>query len=415
MRQKHSSAIRTVLLNLAKPGAAGFLLIAFVLFAARPAVAQPSNGAATERDHGFQLLHEGKFAEAQQVFEKLITANPNDGVAQFGFGFALMATAKNIAGEAAQRQARLRARSALLRAKELGVQNDLLESAIAGIAPDGSETVSFSSRADVDKAMQQGEAAFTRGDYDQAIEAYQRALTLDPKLYTAALFIGDTYFQKKQIDDASRWYSRAIIIDPDRETAYRYWSDVLLKNGHVDEALSKAIEAIIAEPYNRASYVALSAWSQVTKVSIGHPHIVSPNATSTQGGATTLSIDPRTLNSADGSNEWLLYDLTRQAWRKGEFLKNYPNEKFYRHSLKEETAALRMVAEACAKDLQSGKVKTLEPQLDSLVQLNRLGMLEPYVLFAHPDEGISKDYPEYRKLNRDKLRRYWVEVAIVRG
>jgi len=291
----------------------------------------------------------------------------------------------------------------------------LLEAGIARIAPDGSETVAFSSRAEVDKAMQQGEAAYVRGDYDKAIEAYQSALTLDPKLYAAALFIGDTYSQKKQIDEAGRWYGRAIAIDPDRETAYRYWSDVLLKNGRVDEALTKAIEAIIAEPYNRASYAALSQWSQATKVSIGHPHIVSPNASSYEGGTITMSIDPRALNSNDGSNEWLLYDLTRQAWRKSEFLRNYPNEKFYRHSLKEETTALRMVAEACAKDLQAGKIKALEPQLDSLVQLNSVGLIEPYVLFAHSDEGIAKDYAEYRKFNRDKLKRYWMEVAIIKG
>jgi tetratricopeptide (TPR) repeat protein len=409
------SATETAFFNLAKIAREVFVLIGVTILAATLAAAQTPNNGAAERERGFQLLQEGKFAEAQQVFEKLIAANPNDGQAQFGFGFALTATSKNIADETARRQARVRARNALLRAKQLGVQNGLLEAGIASIAPDGGGTVTFSSRADVDKAMQEGEAAFARGDYDKAIAAYQRALSLDPKLYTAAVFIGDMYFQKKQVDEAGRWYGRAITIDPDRETAYRYWSDVLLKSGRMEEALGKAIEAIIAEPYNRTSYAALNQWSQVTKISIGHPRIVSPNASTYTGGTTTLSIDPRTLNSADGSNEWLLYDLTRQAWRKTEFLKNYPGEKFYRHSLKEETTALRLVAEACAKDLQSGKIKVLEPQLDSLVQLNGLGLIEPYVLFAHPDDGIAKDYVEYRKASRDKLKRYWLEVAIIKG
>ena len=408
------STRRNANLNLARVTST-LLLIGATILAAITAGAQTPNNGAAERERGFQLLQAGKFAEAQAVFEKLVAANPNDGEAQFGFGFSLVATSKNITDDAARRQARLRARNALLRAKQLGVQNNLLEAGIAGIAPDGGETATFSTREDVEKAMQQGEAAFTRGDYDKAIEAYQRALTLDPKLYTAALFTGDMYFHKKQIDEAGRWYGRAIAIDPDRETAYRYWSDVLLKDGRLDEALSKAIEAIVAEPYNRASYAALSQWSQATKVQLGHPHIDSPNASSYENGTTTLSVDPRSLNSSDGSNEWLLYDLTRQSWRKGEFLKNYPNEKFYRHSLKEETAALRLVAEACARDLQSGKVKVLEPQLDSLVQLHKAGLIEPYVLFAHSDEGIAKDYAEYRKTNRDKLKRYWLEVAIIRG
>jgi tetratricopeptide (TPR) repeat protein len=391
------------------------LLIGATILVATAATAQTPNPATAELERGFQLLQAGKFADAQAIFEKLAAANPNDGQAQFGLGFSLTATSKNIANEVTRRQVRVRARNALLRAKQLGVQNNLLEAGIASIAPDGGETATFSSREDVEKAMQQGEAAFTRGDYDKAIGAYQSALALDPRLYMAALFTGDMYFHKKQIDEAGRWYTRAIAIDPDRETAYRYWSDVLLKNGRVDEALSKAIEAIVAEPYNRASYAALSQWSQVTKVEIGHPHIDSPNASSYEGGTTTLSIDPRSLNSNDGSNEWLLYDLTRQSWRRSEFSKNYPNEKFYRHSLKEEATALRLVAEACAKDLQSGKIKVLEPQLDSLVQLNKTGLIEPYVLFAHSDEGIAKDYAEYRKINRDKLRRYWLEVAIIKG
>jgi hypothetical protein len=103
------------------------------------------------------------------------------------------------------------------------------------------------------------------------------------------------------------------------------------------------------------------------------------------------------------------------AWRKTDFFKTYPEEKFYRHSLKEEAAALRMVAEACSKDLKSGKVKTLEASLDSLVQLNDAGFLEAYILFAHPDAGIAKDYAAYRKINRDKLRRYWLQVAIIPG
>jgi len=73
------------------------------------------------------------------------------------------------------------------------------------------------------------------------------------------------------------------------------------------------------------------------------------------------------------------------------------------------------VAEACAKDVKSGKVKTLEPSLDSLVKLNDVGLLEAFILFARSDAGIARDYPAYRTTNRDKLRRYWLEVVIERG
>ena len=83
--------------------------------------------------------------------------------------------------------------------------------------------------------------------------------------------------------------------------------------------------------------------------------------------------------------------------------------------MKEEAAGLRMVAEACAKDVKSGKVKTLEPSLETLVKLNDAGLLEAFILFARPDQGIVKDYAAYRATSRDKLRRYWLEVAVIKG
>jgi hypothetical protein len=44
--------------------------------------------------------------------------------------------------------------------------------------------------------------------------------------------------------------------------------------------------------------------------------------------------------------------------------------------------------------------------------MNDNGLLKPYILFARPDQGITLDYAAYRKANREKLRRYWLEVAI---
>ena len=214
------------------------------------------------------------------------------------------------------------------------------------------------------------------------------------------------------LDAAGVWFAKAIAIDANRETAYRYWGDALDSQGKTTEARDKFVDAIVAEPFARSAYVGLTQWADRHKAVLRHPKIEPPNSMRTEGNQTTLTIDPRTLNSTDGSNEWLMYNLTRVAWSKGDFFKNYPDEKVYRHSLKEEAAALRMVAEFAAKDLKSGKVKSLEPSLAMLVKLNDDGFLEAYVLFAHPDQGIARDYESYRAANRDKLRRYWSEVVI---
>ena len=393
-----------------------------LMFAAVPrSFAQTDN--VRERQLAFELLRQGKFAEAQEKFEKLIAANPSDGDAHFGLGYSLIATSKNIKDENTRRQTRIRARNALLRAKELGVSDnlsDLLETGLAAIGPDGSETVSFSNDAAADQAMKEGEAAFARGDYDQAIEAYQRALKLQPKLYHAALFVGDAYFGKKQIDKAGEWYGRAIAIDPDRETAYRYWSDVLLKNNRMDEARAQAIEAIVAEPYNRMAYRGLIQWAQTNNISVTHPVIKQPepSMTSSSDGKnqTTITVDPKALDPKQGTKYyWSFYDLMRSTYP-AIFKKDYPNEPTYRHSLKEEASALRAVAEMVASDLKSGKLKSVDDEsLANLLKLHQADLIESYVLFARPDEAISRDYAAYRKTNRDKLKRYWADMAIAKN
>ncbi|MGI8544217.1 MAG: tetratricopeptide repeat protein [Aridibacter sp.] len=72
--------------------------------------------------------------------------------------------------------------------------------------------------------MIEGERAFTKGNYDEAIKLYGKALELDPKIYFAALFTGDMYLRKEEFDKAEIWYQKAIAIDPNIETAYRYWA-----------------------------------------------------------------------------------------------------------------------------------------------------------------------------------------------
>jgi len=395
------------------------LIIGFAVLLMSAAIqVRAQTGPETDRARALRLLHEGKFADAQQLLEKLAVANPSDGDLQFALGFSLLATSKNITDESARRRERVRARNLFLRAKQIGVSEtyaDLLDSSLASVPPDGGDPLRFSSNPEADKAMQEGEAAFTREDYDKAIAAYQKALTLDPKLYHAAVFLGDMYFQKRQIDKAGEWYQRAIAIDPDKETAYRYWSDVLLKNGRAEEARTQAIEAIVAEPYNRTAYNGLVQWARAANASLQHPRIDQPPRTmnsSTQGNQTTINIDPNAFPKEGPAHYWAFYDLTRAAYP-AKFKTDYPTEQAYRHSLKEEASALRVVAEMLASDLKSGKLKSVDdPSLANLSKLHQADLIEAYVLFARPDDGIARDYDTYRKTNRAKLRRYWAEFVI---
>jgi tetratricopeptide (TPR) repeat protein len=363
-----------------------------------------------ERKRALQLYDDFKLLEALPILEKLAEAKPNDAVVLERLGIALVAKAVTVDDEQERKRLRVRARKALLRSKELGNNSNLLQISLNALPEDGSNA-GFSNRKEVEDTMREGEAAFVKGDLDKAYAAYSRALLLDPKLYEAALFNGDVFYKKGELDKAGEWFARAVKIAPDRETAYRYWGDVLMAADKMDEARIKFLEAIIAEPYNRTPYMGLGQWAKRKQMQLSHPLIQPPVSPSTEQGKITINIDPKTLGSTDGSQHWLMYGIARAAWSTGKFAKEHPNEKAYRHSLREEAEALRMVAEAVAKDVKEGKIKSPHPSLEVLVKLNEAGLLESYILFARADAGIAEDYPAYRAKNRDKLMRYLAEYV----
>jgi tetratricopeptide (TPR) repeat protein len=378
--------------------------------------AQAQESYAAQRDRALQLYDENKFTEAVPLLEKLSAQNPDDVVVLSRLGFALYASTATIKDAGLRKQVRARARTILLRANELGDSSDLTRITLEELISNESGDVSFSNLQEADKAMKDGEAAFAQGDFPKALAAYERALKADPRLYEAALFMGDVYFKWKKPDQASVWFARAITINPNRETAYRYWGDSLLGEGKLTEARDKFVEAYLAEPYNRSSAAGLGNLAARTGVRLAHPKIEIPTSVSAlKDGKMTINIDPKTLEDKNGSSAWMYYGISRAAWRTGEFAKRFPNETTYRHSLPEEAEALRGVAEMAASQLKEKKVSKLEPTLANLVRLNTDGLLEAYVLLARPDQGIAEDYAAYRKAHNDLLRRYVVEYILTGG
>jgi tetratricopeptide (TPR) repeat protein len=399
-------------------------IIACVLSANAKVIAQQTDYE-SERQRAAQLLDESKMQQALPILEKLAAQKPDDREVQFYLGFCILAKAADTKDPAARKQERVRARGYLLHAKELGMNDTLLDQMLASIPPDGGDVPKFSANADAEAAMNEGESAYTRGELDKALAAYTRALQLDSKLYEAALFAGDMQFKRAHnstdaaersalFDQAGEWFTKAIAIDRDRETAYRYWGDALLEYGKDDDARAKFIEAIVADPYNQLVYSGIDKWASKRQVQLGHPRIDIPtNAASPEKGKVNITLDPKMMGDKDdGSSAWLLYGMARALWITEKFNKTFPNEKEYRHSLAEEADALSSVAQQTTWLVDNKKVKQLDPSLASLVKIHNAGLLEAYILFAKPDKGIARDYAAYRIANRDKLRRYWLEVVI---
>jgi tetratricopeptide (TPR) repeat protein len=371
-----------------------------------------------ERVRAFQLYQDAQYTEALPVFEKLAAKYPEDPDVVMTYGFLVLGQTAYQKDAAGRKEARRRGRELLAKAQQLGANDQLLKSMLESLPPDGGDDAKLSTKKEAEEAMREGEAAFAKKDFPKAIELYQRALLLDPQLYEAALFTGDSYFATADQRKAGEWFARAAAINPDRETAYRYWGDALMKQGRVTEAGDKFVEAYLAEPYSRMSRSAFLDWGQRVNIMLNHPRVEIPtNVTSQTEGEVTINLDPNALKKDDKSGAgaaWITYGLIRGTWRSTEFAKQYPAEKQYRHSLKEEAAALRTALKVFSED-KAKKAENADPSLTLLAKLDKEGLLESFILLALPDAGIAQDYPAYRRTNLEDLRRYVKQYVLTGG
>lgn len=361
-----------------------------------------------DRVRALQLYEQHKMPAAAALLEKVVARYPRDTVAHERLGTALLSRADTQTDPAKRKADRLQARAELLRARELGDNTDLVKVLLAGIPEDGSETT-FSDRKEVDDAMNRGEAAFANGEWERAIKEYSRAFELDPKLYLAAVDLGDTYFRLKQMDKAGEWFAMAIQLQPNAETAYRYWGDALLAEGKMKEAREKFIQGLVAFPYKESSWSGLHNWVNRNNVKLKEVSIQLPAApTVGADGHINITVDASTLDKKDSTAgaAWMTYSMERAIWRTEKFTKEYPQEKSYRHSLKEEAAALSKVASVFDELERKKRSKHSDPSLVFLSQLKAEGLIEAYVLLIKSDDEIARDYAAYQTAHRDDLIRF---------
>lgn len=65
--------------------------------------------------------------------------------------------------------------------------------------------------------------------YDEAIDAYQKAVEIDPQYTKAYNDLGVTYYRKKMYDEAIAAYQKAIEIDPQYATAHSQQSPISIR------------------------------------------------------------------------------------------------------------------------------------------------------------------------------------------
>lgn len=407
------------------------LLLTLVCLAPAEAFAQTE---AQNREQAIALFEANNFVSALPLLERAALDYPKDPVIVSKLGFTLFAIGGATNDQTLRKKNWERARKVLLQSQALGDNSNLTRVTLESLSKDApTEMAPFSNTKAAEDEIRKGEAAFVRGDTEQALVAYKRALELDPQLYEAALYAGDmefrlahasrdSRFRKEHFEQAGVWFAKAIAIDPNRETAYRYWGDALDQEGKTEAARDKFVDAIVAEPYSgKRAYVGLTQWAERHQVSLGHPKLDIPtNLSSKKPGEVNITLDMSMLSAKDdGSAAWMIYGIVRAGWldkKDGglseKYTKAYPNETRYRHSLAEEMDALRAVMESVRVQMKDKTAKKLTPALEKLMQLSDSGLLEANILFARPDEGIVRDYVTYRNANREKLKDYWLKFVV---
>jgi protein O-mannosyl-transferase len=94
-----------------------------------------------------------------------------------------------------------------------------------------------------------GNALLQKGQVDEALEQFQKALGINPNYVDAHSNLGAALFQKGQVDDAVAQYQKALEINPNYAQANYNLGLALFRKGRVDDAVAKYKKAVEINPY----------------------------------------------------------------------------------------------------------------------------------------------------------------------
>ena len=291
------------------------LLFLFAASIACPALAQLSEAQEKQRDQAYALANSGQRAEAEKILKTLLDSAPNDGGLLFQrYGYALYLDAAGEVDVPKANRLRKGARAYLVRAQQTRLDQPLIGQLLAQIATDGSvATKQYSKTPRPTGPCTRGKSPFSTGISPPPWPAMAgRALELDGTIYDAALFTGDAYFTQGNNQAAIDWFAKAIAIDPQRETAYRYSGDALVRLGEPSTGPATNISRRLWQnPMgNGLTWRTLNDWASHNQLEWVHPARGIPRATLTiKNGKVELGVDPGAGTLGVG------YGVILAAWR----------------------------------------------------------------------------------------------------
>jgi tetratricopeptide (TPR) repeat protein len=95
-----------------------------------------------------------------------------------------------------------------------------------------------------------GNALSQKGNMDEAIAHYQQALQIDPNDADAYNNLGNALFRKGNADEAIKYYQSALQINPGLALAHLNLGNALFQKGNIDEAITHFQTALQIDPDN---------------------------------------------------------------------------------------------------------------------------------------------------------------------
>ncbi len=141
-----------------------------------------------------------------------------------------------------------------------------------------------------------GELYQHAGRLEEARDAYERSLALNPRDPWTHLFLGNWFYCVGKLQDALTWYKRAAELLPDEAIAYTCQGDAYRSQGRYDLAEEAYKTAVRVAPHDPQARQKLSEWDEThRKRSVVVTREMIRDAHRNDRAATTVLLAPRWL------------------------------------------------------------------------------------------------------------------------
>jgi tetratricopeptide (TPR) repeat protein len=215
-----------------------------------------------------QLLAQGKYADAEEMFRQALINNPQDMVATVGLGMALAKQFKlDGADDMFDRVLAADPNNGLAHAGKATVALNRLQSSSGSIRSQRDSILKYAedeSRRACTLAPASAECHYTlgsvlreQGRLDEAASEYRNAISFDPKHSYAYSGLGRIQLDKGSVAEAAENFRRAIDNNSGNSTAHFGLGSAYLQQGMVDEAIRELNTALYQFPNSAPVHLAL--------------------------------------------------------------------------------------------------------------------------------------------------------------